>query len=224
MISKLKTHILMATLAGGMFAATAATAATVTVSYQESSIFGTPDQSSLVLFATPTTLGLANAGPFRLNAGAGLGNFVAFCVDLSKSMASGHTYETSAASAHGAQVDNAIDRLFTSAYAGINSAVKGAAFQVALWEIITDTGNGAYSLASGNFRALSYQNVMQQANSYLAALSGAGTGGYDLTFLNSDTSQNLVTATPSPVPVPAAAGMLGLGMLSFFGLRRRKKS
>ena len=63
---------------------------------------------------------------------------------------------------------------------------------------------------------------MTQANSYLSALSGASTGGYNISYLNSGTSQNLVTV--SPVPLPAALGMLGLGIASLFGLRRRKKA
>ncbi|MGR3291807.1 MAG: VPLPA-CTERM sorting domain-containing protein, partial [Paracoccaceae bacterium] len=126
-------------------------------------------------------------------------------------------------------IDDLIDRLFTSAYAGIDSAIEGAAFQIALWEIITDggpsfiaDGGPFYSLTGDKFRASEDTGVIEQANSYLAALAGASTGGYKITYLNSSDSQDLVTV--SAVPVPAALGMLGLGVASFFGLRRRKKS
>ncbi len=217
----LRTGIFAAAMAGGLFAASTVSAATVTVSYQETSVFGTPNFSQVINIAAPEHTGFVNAGPFRLNAGNGFGNFVAFCIDLSKAIANGSTYTTASASAHGASVDDAIDRLFTSAYSGISSAVQGAAFQLALWEIITDTGS-AYDLGSGDFIASSNMGVENQANAYLAALGGASTGGFRLTYLNSGDSQNLVTV--SPVPLPAAAGMLALGLASFFGLRRRQKA
>lgn len=203
------------------FAATSASASTVNVTYQGSNVFGTPNLSQSVNITSPGYTGNALAGPFHLTGDNGFGNFVGFCVDLFKYMSNGNSYTTSASSSYGAAVDNNIDRLFTSAYASVDTAVEGAAFQLALWEIITDTGS-ALNLATGNFLASAGSAVTAQANSYLAGLSGASTGGYNITYLNSGTSQNLVTV--SPVPVPAALGMLGLGLASLFGLRRRKSA
>ncbi|MEE9427602.1 MAG: Cys-Gln thioester bond-forming surface protein [Paracoccaceae bacterium] len=219
MLNSIKTSILTATLVTGVIAGSAASAATIKVGYQGRTVFGAPNHSQNVKIVAPPTTAIANAGAFRLNGSNGFGAFVAFCVDLSKHIRSGKTYTTASASAYGGTVDNAIDRLFTSAYSGVNSAIKGAAFQVALWEIITDTGAG-YNLSQGQFQAQSSVAVRNQANLYLAGLSGAATGGYKMTYLNSGVSQNLVTV--SAVPVPAAAGMLGLGLLGLFGLRRRK--
>lgn len=208
-------------LIGGVFAVTSASAATVTVDYQGSDVFGTPNLPQSVLISSPVIDGIVNAGPFRLTGDNGFGDFVAFCIDLGTYMKSGQTYTTSAFSAFGSVIDGYIDRLFTSAYAGVDTADEGAAFQIALWEIITD-GGAAYNLGGGSFTADARDDVMNQANAYLAALAGAATGGYRLTFLNSGSSQDLVTV--SAVPLPGAVGMLGLGLASFFGLRRRKKS
>lgn len=206
----------------GVFAVSAASASTLNVTYQDSTVFGTPNLSRNVNVASSGYTGTARAGQFRLSGSNGYGNFLAFCVDLAKFMTSGGTYSTSSGSAFGATVDGYVDRLFTSAYANVDTAIEAAAFQLALWEIISDTGSG-YSLTGGSFTANSASSaVTAQANSYLAGLAGASTGGYTITYLNSGTSQNLVTV--APVPLPAALGMLGLGVASLFGLRRRKKA
>ena len=205
----------------------AAQAATITVTYQGSGPFGTPNYSRYLQIASAPYSGGVFAGPFRLTGSGGMGNFVAFCVDLAKFLGSGHSYSTSASSGYGAAVDSAISKLFNSAYAGISNAVQGAAFQVALWEIITDTGTG-YDLSSGGFSATyaPYSSaVLNQANLYLSALNTAPSSGYSLTFLNSGSSQNLVTVAQIPaVPLPASVGMMGLalGALTLIARRRRK--
>lgn len=206
---------------GLAIATTSASAGTVNVTYQGSNVFGTPNYSRAVSITSPTYTGGAQAGAFRLVGDNGFGSFVGFCVDLANFMTSGNTYTTSGTSAYNAAVDNNIDKLFTSSYASVDTANEAAAFQLAIWEIITDTGK-SLSLTGGSFLATAGIGVINTANSYLAALSGASTGGYNITYLNSRSSQDLVTV--SPVPVPAALGMLGLGLASLFGLRRRKKA
>ena len=203
--------------------ATVVSASTVEVGYQERSVFGTPNLSSAVTISSPFISGRVAAGPFRLTGSGGFGDFVAFCIDLGQYMARGKTYTVSGASTYGSEVDSNISRLFNSAYASLTTAVQGAAFQVALWEIITDTGSDSgLDLGMGAFTAGANASVINQAADYLEGLGGASTGGYKLTFLASGQSQDLVTV--SPVPVPAAFGMLGLGIAGLFGLRRRKKA
>lgn len=204
--------------------ATVATASTTVVSYQEAGVFGTPNLSSPATIVSPFYNGGTSAGPFRLTGDNGFGDFIAFCIDLDNHMSSGKTYTVSGASSYGTAVDTNIDLLFNSAYAGLSTAVQGAAFQVALWEIITDTGDATgFDLGLGSFTATSSTaGVISQAADYLTGLGGATTGGYKLTFLANGNSQDLVTV--SPVPVPAAFGMLSLGLAGLFGLRRRKKA
>lgn len=215
--------ILAVSLFASLASLTAGSAATVNVTYQGSTAFGSPNYSRYVEITSPGYSGGTFAGPFRLNGTGGLGRFIAFCIDLSKYMTSGGTYTTASSSGYGAAVDTRIDKLFTAFYGSISNRVQGAAFQLALWEIITDTGNGT-SLGSGAFRvkwAGYSRDVILQANAYLRGLSSAGTGGYRLTFLNSGTSQNLVTV--SVVPLPAAAGMLGSALAGLVVLRRRRR-
>jgi hypothetical protein len=226
MVLKVVSRVFAATVVGGFLAfssVSGATAATVNVTYQGSTAFGSPDLSRYLQISSTGYNGGVFAGPFRLNGDNGMGNFVAFCVDLAQFLKSGTTYTTAASSGYGGGVDTRIGQLFSSAYAGISTRVQGAAFQVALWEIISDTGAG-YSLSGGTFKvkqAAYSQAVINQANNYLAALTGATTGGYRLTYLKSAVGQDIVTV--SQVPLPAAAGMLGLGLASLVGLRRRKK-
>ncbi len=222
-------HVLARLIAAAGLAlglAGAASAATITVDYQGGSPFGTPNYSRYVQISSAPYSGGAYAGPFRLTGSGGMGNFVAFCVDLAKFLSSGNTYTTASSSGYGAAVDSSISKLFNSAYAGISNAVQGAAFQVALWEIITDTGSG-YDLSSGGFSATYApfsSAVLDQANAYLSALGTAPSGGYSLTFLNSGNSQNLVTVAQIPaVPLPAAAGMMGLALGALLAVSRRKR-
>jgi len=203
----------------GAVVATPVSAATLNVTYQQSNVFGSPDLSRVVDIQSAGYTGKAKAGPFRLTGSNGYGNFIAFCVDLSKQLKNGKNYTTSANSAFGAKVDRRIDKLFTSAYAGISTAVHGAAFQLALWEIISDTGR-RNNLSRGRFKVKAGKAVISQANAYLKGLRSASTGGYAITYMTSGKSQNIVTV--SPVPIPAAFGMLGLGVAALFGLRRRK--
>lgn len=212
-----KKFIAAAALAVGF--ASASSAATFTATYQGSDPFGTPNLSETVSITSPSYTGGAQAGLLRLTGDNGIGDFLAFCVDLTKSLSAGSTYTTSSSSAYSALVEGDIDRLFTSVYASIDTAIEAAAFQLALWEIISDNG-ATYDLSAGSFIASASGAVMQQAAAYLAGLANAATGGYQITYLHSRTSQDLVTV--SPVPVPAALGMLGLGIAGLFGLKRRR--
>lgn len=215
-----KATIVAAVLSVG---ATVSSASTVEVGYQENSVFGTPNLSGAVTITSPFLNGRVAAGPFRLTGSNGFGDFVAFCIDLGHYMSRGQTYTVTDTSNYGSDVDSNIGRLFSSAYSGLTTAVQGAAFQVALWEIITDTGSDSgLDLGDGAFTAGANASVISQAADYLDGLDGAATGRYNMTFLANRNSQDLVTV--SPVPVPAAFGMLGLGIAGLFGLRRRKKT
>ena len=168
--------------------------------------------------------GTVQAGLFQLTGDNGIGDFAAFCVDVLQYMQSPDTY------AHdpdlfGASILTNIDRLFTSAYHTVTTGVTAAAFQVALWEIIYDDG-GVFDLDAGNFytplnNGCEYNAAVEtQADSFLAGLAGAGTGGYSLTYLHSENGQDLVTA--SPVPLPAAGWMLLAGVSGLVAMRRRR--
>lgn len=210
-------------------ASTIASAATVTVNYQEDSVFGSPNLSSSVHITSDKYTGGARAGVFRLTATT-YGDFDAFCVDLAQYIAKGKAYETGVGLFSGATLEN-IDRLYTSAYGLIDTAIEAAGFQIALWEIVEDSGNG-FNLSSGAFAATGA--AVSQAQAFLDDL-GTQTGKYTLDFLESAVSQDVVTgilnpnsplnggaAVPSPVPLPASGLLLLAGLAGAAGVRRRK--
>lgn len=208
-----------AVVAAGLFAS-AAGASTVNVTQQVSgNSFGSENLYRSVTISSPGPNGSIRAGMFQLTGDNGFGDFSAFCVDLYENLALPHAYQTSA-TRFTAPIMNAIDRLFTSAYASVDTATEAAGFQVALWEVIYD--NASLDVSSGAFSVSGNAAVAAQANAYLSGL-GTETGGYDLTFLNARGVQDLVTGTPATVPLPASGMLLLAGLGGVAAARRRGK-
>lgn len=223
-------------LAGAvLFAPSLASAATL--SYQvPGNIFGT-NGSAGVHISSPLSVN-AQAGGFALkgdiSGDSALESFTAWCVDITKSINLGYSYTVTNGTSlmTPTQIGN-IQKLFNTALTGLNltSAANSAGFQLALWELVYETG-ATFNVSSGGFAATSGNaSAITVANSLLAGLLGPKTGNYTLSFLESyhHGSQNLVTGTPGkdeipPVPVPAAGLLLfsalgGAGLMS--RLRRR---
>lgn len=214
-----------------------------TVTYQNSSVFGTNGNAS----ARINSVAAPDVGPLNVRAGGfalrgdlygnGVENFTAFCLDILVTMKSGKNYATTTSPfpsdpLTASQIAN-IGRLFNTAYGVadlLTNAAKSAGFQLALWEIIYET-SATFSLGSGNFTATNSAGATGRANEFLANLDGPTVGkGWNLTFLESldgrdadrvRDSQNLVTATP--VPLPAAAGLLLAALAGLGALRRRAR-
>ncbi len=166
------------------------------------------------------------AGLFRMEDSSTGAEILAWCVDLYNNLRSNALYDVSSFSATGfsTAVKENVARLFTGFYADIDTRDEAAAYQIALWELVTET-DGSMNLGSGIFSVASAStSVLGLANSYLSGLSGFGTNGYNLTFFDSqnNSSQNLVSV--SPVPLPAAGGLLLAGLAGIAALRRRRKS
>ncbi|MDQ2089651.1 VPLPA-CTERM sorting domain-containing protein [Marimonas arenosa] len=113
-------------------------------------------------------------------------------------------------------------------YSGVNS-IQSAGFQMALWEIIYETGD-SYGLTSGNFQGSPSNStrdaVNDAADGFLANLGGTIQQNYDLTFWqhNSGTNQNLVSIAAVPVPAAGLLLLTGLAGIGFAARRRRKES
>ena len=114
-----------------------------------------------------------------------------------------------------------IDKLYTSAYDQVNSKATAAGFQLALWEIMVETGTqNGFDLATGNHTVRASSEALAAGNLFLTGIATAGSGGYDLTtYVNS--GQNLVSGVTA-VPLPASLWLSVCAIAGLVSARRRK--
>ncbi|MEP4197152.1 MAG: VPLPA-CTERM sorting domain-containing protein [Aliishimia sp.] len=230
----LATAVFVSTVLG----VSASNASSVDVTYQVSGTsFGNEGLRERVTISTPNDPtfaegglydGSTSAGEFQLQGGQTLGEFAAFCVELAQSLQSAASYEF-APDLFGGRILANVDRLFSSAYSQIDTSIEAAAFQVALWEIVHDDAS-SFDLSAGNVLISGNDDVVDQASVYLSGLDTAATGLFDISFLQSDSSQDLVIATlrtesiegPPPVPLPASSLLLLGGIGGLVAMRRKR--
>jgi len=219
---------LVAATAVAVVMAGGAAASTIKVDYQGNTAHGSYGKATVTLTA-PGKLPVANpvsAGAFALNADS-LGDFAAWCLDLATTMTPGKNYTVTDSPFSGnslsEKVIGNIQKLFNTAYAALdlNENAESAGFQLALWELVYETGN-KFDVSKGKFKASGDTAAVNFANGLLKGLDGDATQNYEMTFLQSKHSQNLVTANVAPIPLPAA-GFLMLGALGGLGLAARKR-
>lgn len=146
--------------------------------------------------------------------------FKAFCIDLQQTINFNTSYSFSknaveSAPLPGGGMGNAkadlIRELWGRHFTGINSNVKGSAFQIAVWEIVFDTG---LDLSGGQVRVTGNASVLAQAQAYMASLTGDSAYFAPVYALSSGTTQDML------VPTPGAIALLGLGGLAVARRRR----
>ena len=201
-----------------------AQASTITVDYQDSgNPFGSDNWYMPVKIDSEIYDGRVRAGQFAMTSDV-VGDFVAFCFEVTQMLRNGQLHEYAPTTLGVTERDN-VDRLFSSAYEFVTDGLTAAGFQVALWEIVEDTSTG-FDLSSGSFSAVDVTtaggSVIDTAQGFLDGLATAPSGLYDLEYLVSATSQDLVTGQPSPVPLPAGGLLLLSGFASVAALKRRK--
>ncbi len=210
---------LMATLGAAMPTA----AATLNITKQDANgwVFNDANgQNAWYIGASYTVNGQSRtniaAGVFRLkatNAADGnVRNFMAFCMSplawlrLPLDYTTGNDLGRTALTRLSALANGAWDQITNSRTAG--------AFQLAVWEIVSEAGG--LDLGTGNFvlTGTSSNSARALAQGWLDQVGDGSfrANPYTITTLKADNTQHLMTNDPSPVPLPAGLGLLGLGL------------
>lgn len=154
-------------------------------------------------------------------------SFETYCVDLYQHISFGALYHeygapgtTHVFANNRAYAD--LGRLYANAGV-VDTSVKEAAFQIAVWEIAYETTPGAYSLGSGSATfsggtAAGPNGALDQAATWLA---GLGNGvGRNISVIESPDHQDVIFA---PVPEPSTYMLMVAGLLATAEISRRKR-
>ena len=167
------------------------------------------------------TINGVGAGGFATTDGTS--SFISWCVDILQYTYFGSAVNDytviNAATMFDAARANALGQLATQYLGSVTNTTTSAAFQLAVWEIVYETGSNPFTLASGNFKASNNTNAINQANTWLGSLSGTST--YSTNVLQSGTRQDLLTFTT--VPEPSMLALFGIG-LAGLGFAKRKQA
>jgi|WetSurMetagenome_2_1015567.scaffolds.fasta_scaffold449559_1 hypothetical protein len=165
--------------------------------------------------------GSVNAGIYHIKVDGVQQN--SFCIDLADTATTSPTAYSAVSlsnapdapvGAMGATKATALSKLWTMAYSPTMTQSQAAAFQLAVWDIVTDLD---YNVTSGNFRVTGSDYGAQTLLNSLKTYAGAGA---NLTALSNATYQDYVV---SSVPAPGALGLGGLGLALLRWVRSRRR-
>ncbi len=155
-------------------------------------------------------------------------SFVAYCIEPSQQNGrAGIARDYALESFSGAQA-KLLQGLYATEYASLSNYNDKAAFQLAIWEIVRETGS-ALDVTSGSFHVLgsdaTVNSISQLANSFLGTASSyVGPDRYTLVKLTNASLQDLVVAAPlTAVPEPETYALLLAG-LGIVGLKVRRRA
>lgn len=218
----------------------AATLASLAVPQAALAAYGDTGSLSMSSYAYPSALGFNITGHNGVGAGgfnasydrsgpAAPTSFVAYCIDLAQTFSWNNAFnvtETNPQNLFGAFKAEALDRLYTQHFAAATTPTLSAAFQLAVWEIITETAASTFAalgLSTGSFVASSGDSTARTtADGWLHALGNGGLGGYTLTALVGPNNQDQMMATPVPEPETYMMLLAGLGLMGFVANRRKQ--
>jgi hypothetical protein len=159
--------------------------------------------------------------------------FLSYCIELTQQFSFGTSYNNYSVvpvatapntGAMGATRATDLAKLVAAHFAdSFTSTVKSAAMQIAVWEIVYETGS-AYDVTTGAFNvnasAGNVNSARSQANLWLAGLPSL-TAAAPIIALSSPDRQDFITVVPVPPSVALFAGGLLFGL---WGVRRRQAS
>lgn len=168
-----------------------------------------------------------NMNNFYENDGGTQTAISAFCIEVRAWANIPNLFEKTVAPANtlADTVSKNLSKLYTMAFSQVTNSSTAAAFQLAVWEIATET-SGSFAIGSGSFWATLDGNnsaTVALANSWLGQLGNAS-ASTDLVFYRNARAQDYVSMSPvSAVPLPAGAVLL-IGALGGLGALRRRKA
>ena len=173
-----------------------------------------------------------NAGVFNLNPPTGV---LAYCIDIFQTITFGTLYSdyTTTSLVSDGQITavrkGEIAQLFHGFYApSLTSSTKTAAFQLALWEILYETGP-TLNVDGGDLvnRGVNYANtpntpagVISQADTWLAGLGAFSSDVSGFIIYRSPEHQDQIRIVPAPATW--ALVFAGLTTLAFMARRRKR--
>lgn len=178
------------------------------------------------------TFGLSVGGIVRAGGFEGTWNaqdIVFWCIELTQYFSFSGVYTDYGVSSPDDTIMTLLGQLFAEAAADSTKDEKhSAAFQLAIWEIVYDSGS--LDLGSGAFRVLNdngHGATVQLAQEWLDGLSEFE-DTYALYLLRSPRSQDFVTfgrpfEQGSRVPEPGSLALLGLAIFAMAGVHLRRR-
>ncbi|SEW27262.1 VPLPA-CTERM protein sorting domain-containing protein [Cognatiyoonia koreensis] len=229
----MKKTILTAAIALTMAFGSSAAASTITVDSAHGSVFGEADTGANQWWVKTkfkidgNSSGDVYAGAFRLESddGGALSEFLAFCLEpletlnLPKDYAIGSLFSQ--------EVTDNLNTLAANAWDLVTNSKTAAAFQMAAWELTTETRN-TFDINRGFFKITKNSEMSNAAEAiaqeWLSHFNDDtwSSDGKQFAILNASGTQDLLTNV-SVVPLPAS-GLLLLGGLFGAGAVARRKA
>jgi hypothetical protein len=186
---------------------------TVHTSYADGAGVGYPDFGDKYVYV----------GGFKMGVGNTNQSITAWCVDVFDWL---HSASYSNGNLSSINHNDKLQQLVNQRYASVTNAQTSAAFQLAVWEIVTEAGN-TFNLGNGQFKAWGGNTTaIAMANDWLKLDKTTGNRNYKIDYyfygnMPNGVTQNLISVSPVPLP---AAGLLMLSALGLGGLVKRRRA